>query len=119
MLKMMATAGLVVCCVLSMVSPSAIAAPLGDSMSLSPGVAWDVGGSLRLRYEWKQYSTRFITTMRHYFLLQMTISRVGHQASKILVLWVLCMLSGAIRAKTNPDALFIVDMPVLQSVRQV
>jgi len=52
--KMMAMAGVVVCCVLSMVSSSAIAASLGDRMSISPGVAWDVGGSLRLRYEWKQ-----------------------------------------------------------------
>lgn len=25
-----------------------------QTASLSPGIAWDAGGSLRLRYEWKQ-----------------------------------------------------------------
>jgi len=44
--------GMFVICILA--STPVLAAESGQSASLSPGVEWNAGGSLRLRYEWKQ-----------------------------------------------------------------
>jgi len=54
MLKTMSMTGIIICCVLSSFSYSAVAAVHDDGTSLSSDIVWDVGGSLRLRYEWKQ-----------------------------------------------------------------
>ncbi|MDQ6983020.1 MAG: alginate export family protein [Mariprofundus sp.] len=45
---------LTACCALALLPYPLQAASHKDSVSLSSGIEWDAGGSLRLRYEWKQ-----------------------------------------------------------------
>jgi len=54
MKKFRAILSLIVCCLFTLLADPAVAAEHDNELSFLPGVAWDVGGSLRLRYEWKQ-----------------------------------------------------------------
>jgi len=54
MKKLKVALSLTACCIFTMLPEALTAAEQSHALSLLPGVKWDAGGSLRLRYEWKQ-----------------------------------------------------------------